>query len=586
MKKWISGLCLSLLFPLALMAAPTLTKAVPVDGSTIGITGSIVLMFNSNIQLGDQACTLNGETVTPTAVAKVLKIEYAGLSYSTEYTLEVPKGAVLDKSSGEAFAGITLKYTTQARPEVEPKLFDFVVDPNADKTSATLGKTIQSAFDAIPDKGSKRFYVFIKNGIYDERLTLSSNKQNVSFIGESRDGVVIQYFSNPAVEIYGKNIYFENLTFKATNNPDYTQYNIAIYAEGDQNIYKNVCFLGHQDTQRTGGDGARHYMKNCEIHGTIDFIYGCGDVFYDECYIYLEKRNKMMLESTTWDTACVIVAGSHYAEKWGHVFSHCTIDGDPSNDFRYSLGRPWYNDARAVYLNTVMKIRPFEFGWTSMGDPPGLYAEYGSVDAQGQPVDLSKRHNKYLYDGKEYTCDFNPVLTDEEAAKYTLRNVLAGSDAWHPDEICAAPAAPKVVLQGAELSWEKVPYTICYVIRRDGRFLEAVTATNYTLPAYGNYSVEAVGEYGFTSEATALRYADPTALARVTACPLRWHAQGASLLMESDEAVHVSIYDLSAVCVADLQVQGAASLVLPSRGLYLIKTESACASWVDKLRLQ
>ena len=224
---------------LSLSAAPNLVKVMPADGSkNVGIAGSIVLMFDKDVVAGDAVCTLNGEKIVPTIISKVAKFEYAGLSYSTDYLLEVPSGAILDKS-GDAFAGISVTFSTVQRPDVDPKLFDFVVDPNAAQTGAKVGKTIQSAFKAIPEKSAKRFYVFIKNGVYNERLTLPATKQNVTFIGESRDGVIIQNSGNPAVEIYGKHIYFENLTFKATNNPDVTQYNIAIYAEGEQNIYKN-----------------------------------------------------------------------------------------------------------------------------------------------------------------------------------------------------------------------------------------------------------------------------------------------------------------------------------------------------------
>lgn len=577
-------LTLFLVSVLSLSAAPNLVKVMPADGSkNVGIAGSIVLMFDKDVVAGDAVCTLNGEKIVPTLISKVAKFEYAGLSYSTDYLLEVPAGAILDKS-GDAFAGTSVKFTTVQRPAVDPKLFDFVVDPNAAQTGAKVGKTIQSAFKAIPEKSAKRFYVFIKNGVYNERLTLPNTKQNVTFIGESRDGVIIQNSGNPAVEIYGKHIYFENLTFKATNNPDVTLYNIAIYAEGEQNIYKNVRFLGHQDTQRTGGD--RHYMKDCEIHGTIDFIYGSGNVFYDECYIYLEKRNKMMLESTTWDTACVIAAGSHnITEVWGHVFNHCTIDGDPTNDNRYSLGRPWHNCARAVYINTVMKIKPFAFGWTSMGNPPTLYAEYGSVDAQGNPIDLSQRHNKYLYNDSLYVCDFNPVLTAEEAAQYTLRNVLSGSDAWRPDEICASPASPVITSQeAAAIAWEKVPYSICYIIRRDGAFVDAVTETSYTLPEYGNYSVQSVGEFGFTSEPTMVNYSDPAAIDRVDVSTFIRVENDCLYLDNALALAHFSLYDMAGRLLVEGDAKASRSISLPGKGIYMLKlNEFSGLSHVEKI---
>lgn len=482
--------------------AINLTQSVPANNAiNVNTDGKIVLTFDADVAAGSGLITLNGKTMTPTFVSKYATFSYAGLDFETPYTFVVPTGAIKSKS-GDNYSGITINFKTKKRPEISPKTFDFIVDQKATPISGKVGRTIASAIDAAPNSSGVRYHVFIKNGLYNETVTLPSDKQNISFIGQSADSVVIRDISNPVFTINGNFLYFENLTIQNTANPDYTQYGIAVYAEGSKNIFKNVRLLGHQDTQRTGGD--RHYYLHCDIRGTIDFIYGSGDIFYDSCSIYLEPRNLMMKTSTTWDTCCCITAGSQdNTNKWGFVFNQCSIDGDKANDNRYSLGRPWHNSARSVFLNTSMKIKPFEYGWTSMGGTfPGLYAEYGSKDAQGNPIDLSKRQARYILQtgGDTLTAPFNPVLDEATAANYTLGNVLGGSDSWKPNRIALAPAAPTLSFNGSQYSWNATPYTMCYVIFRDGRVVDFVTTTTYTPSENGLYSICAVGEYGNLSE--------------------------------------------------------------------------------------
>src|SRR5690348_4713368 len=52
-------------------------------------------------------------------------------------------------------------------------------------------KTIQEAVNAIHDFSQERVTIFIKKGIYHEKLVIPSWKTNISLIGESRDSTII-----------------------------------------------------------------------------------------------------------------------------------------------------------------------------------------------------------------------------------------------------------------------------------------------------------------------------------------------------------------------------------------------------------
>jgi pectinesterase len=115
---------------------------------------------------------------------------------------------------------------------------------------------------------------------------------------------------------------------------------------------------------------------------------------------------------------------------FGYVFLDCTLTGDNVPTF---LGRPWQWDrgrnAAVAFIRTKMgpHIRPDGWNKWDRPDKPNTnpaeharYFEFGSVDLNGEPIDVSKR------------VDWSKQLTAEEAAKYTIQNVLGGKDRWDP----------------------------------------------------------------------------------------------------------------------------------------------------------
>ncbi|MBQ2571760.1 MAG: hypothetical protein II579_04780, partial [Treponema sp.] len=128
-----------------------------------------------------------------------------------------------------------------------------------------------------------------------------------------------------------------------------------------------------QDTQVTG---ERSYFDHCRIQGSVDYICGGGDHFYDQCELIMENTGSVISAPATTSTT-----------KWGYVFSHCTIDraeagiGATMKDKGdYSLSRPWQNYPATYYLFTKMNILPTDNGYAGMSNLPTRFYEYGSVD--------------------------------------------------------------------------------------------------------------------------------------------------------------------------------------------------------------
>ena len=456
----------------------------------------VAVTFDREIA-NDVTATINGGSVTAEGGSATLYFPVWNLNYSTNYTLNIAKGAVTDKYNNTNTSAIDIAVNTSVKPVVEQKAYDYVVS-TADELKAAI-----SAIDAINTNSSAaRKVIFLKNGTYDLGSTGTStvqwvNAHNISFIGESKDGVIIcgtsRDISNPVLNIrYGSGQYMQDLTVRNLTDFDKAKreaVSVAVYG-GNHAIFKNVAMQAQQDTQVTGESG---YYINCDIYGAVDFICGGGDHFYDRCNLIITNSAYITAPSTSPST------------KWGYVFSGCTIDKYVGSytyeaDGNFSLGRAWQNEPRCAFLNTKMNVQPQSSGWSNWGELPTHFYEYGSVDSNGDAINLSNR----TAPTNSTNLPYNSVLTAEQAAKFTLQNVLGGTDSWLPTDYTYETAAPVVSASGNTISWEAVDDARCYVIFKDGKYLANQTGTSYDITSSGVYTVRAanvMGGLGKTSNA-------------------------------------------------------------------------------------
>jgi pectin methylesterase-like acyl-CoA thioesterase len=378
---------------------------------------------------------------------------------------------------------------------ITKKTFDFVVGVDGNfKAALTAASGAASS--------GKRYYIFFPDNEYaigtltgDGNQMTTITTSNISFIGQSTANTVI---SNKAVNegisitatLYfnkANNLYMQDLTVLNKGNygsasPAQTARYVAIQDRGDKNIYKNVKLLSYQDTYYTLSN--RTYWETGEIHGFVDFICGYGDVFFNQCLLYLENRSSVVITAPSTQTS------------WGYVFMDCTIDGAAGDGYR--LGRPWSNQPRCVYINTTMKKVPAAAGW---GDPmnvvPKLFAEYNSKTASGAAVNLNSRRTTYTLDGT--TATINPVLTAAQAAQYTVKSVLAGTDNWQPDASAKQVNAPVVTFTGGSLKWSDNDSALCWMVFKANKFYKCVTAPECVLTsgdANAKFTVRAANAMG------------------------------------------------------------------------------------------
>lgn len=279
-------------------------------------------------------------------------------------------------------------------------------------------KTVQEAINAVPDYrkvGETR--ILIRNGVYKEKVVVAESKQSVTLVGESVDKTILtydDYASKPNVfgenkgtsgsssfYVYGPDFHAKNITFQNTSGP--VGQAVAMFVAGDRAVFLNCRFKGFQDTLYTYGKHSKQLYKDCYIEGTVDFIFGASTCFFDNCEIHSLGRGYLTAASTLEGTA------------YGYVFYHCRLTAAEGVD-NVMLGRPWRPYAKTVYVDCVMGNHISSLGWHNWGvekEKTAFYAETGSVDEQGQPVDVTKRVAwSRTVDSGDYTID--KVLADAD----------------------------------------------------------------------------------------------------------------------------------------------------------------------------
>ena len=391
----------------------------------------------------------------------------------------------MENRVGKIILGAAFAFTVSASA-VEKKKIDFVVGVDGDFKAAIAAAGKSGASE------SNRFVIFFPDGEYNiGSLTGDSNQMttftasNTSLVGQSVDKTVLYNKSinegisvTATLKVSANSVYMQDITLynKANygneNNCGSACRHDALMTVGDKLVYKNVKLLSTQDTYYTklnGGKG-RSYWEGGQIEGTVDFICGDGDVFF-------EGTNLVMRRSGGYITA------SQNNTEWGYVFNNTTITVT-NNSFNgtFYLGRSW-GRAKTVFLNTKMIAQPKAEGWgPDMNSAPQVFGEYNSKDGNGNAVNTSQRKTRFD-GGKDASTatTLKTVWNASDAAKYTLANVLKGSDNWDPTKLTAQVNAPKIAQEGAEITWADDNNARAWVVFVNGKYKANVITPSFSL---------------------------------------------------------------------------------------------------------
>ena len=271
--------------------------------------------------------------------------------------------------------------------------------------------------------------IYVKKGVYKEKLVIPQWLTNIEICGEDRDQTIITWddhanikaditplttsgaaqkigtFRTFTLKIQGSKITLKNITIE--NNSARLGQAVALHTEGDRLTFVNCGFLGHQDTIYTGNAKTRLYFKDCYIEGTTDFIFGPSTAWFEHCQILCKANSYITAASTPQDVA------------YGYIFNNCSISCAEGVDKVY-LGRPWRDYGYTLFMNCQLprQIRPE--GWHQWRPEAVKTARYMEYNNTGEGAATDKR------------VPWSRQLTKKEASKITLEAVFAINDVWEP----------------------------------------------------------------------------------------------------------------------------------------------------------
>ena len=278
-------------------------------------------------------------------------------------------------------------------------------------------RTLQEAIESARAFMDYTVTIYVKNGVYKEKVIVPSWVENIDIIGEDRDKTIITYddhaninkmgtFRTYTVKVEGSDITFKNLTIE--NNAAQLGQAVALHTEGDRLKFINCRILGNQDTIYTGAKFTRLYFKDCYIDGTTDFIFGPSTALFEDCIIH-SKRNSYVTAASTPKEA-----------KYGYVFKHCKLTAEPGVDKVY-LGRPWRPYAYTLFIECELGKHIVSAGWHNWGkqsnEETARYMEYKNT---GEGANTSER------------VAWSKQLTKKEAEAVTVDAIFRTQSNWNP----------------------------------------------------------------------------------------------------------------------------------------------------------
>ncbi|MFZ4929005.1 pectinesterase family protein [Chryseobacterium sp. Mn2064] len=290
--------------------------------------------------------------------------------------------------------------------------------------------TVQQAIDAIENHSSKRTKIFIKAGVYKEKIIVPENKGAILLEGENPEKTIITFddfaskknaegkeigtTNSSTIFIYSNDFTAKNISFE--NSSGKVGQAVAVLTSGDRIVFENCRFLGHQDTLYLKGvqdmqdktKPSRNYFKNCYIEGTTDYIFGAGTAVFENCIIYSK-------ETASYITA----ASTPQNNEFGFVFIRSKITGNAKEQSVY-LGRPWRPFAKTVYIDCEINSTIKPEGWHNWNKPDAEKTTfYAESNSKGPGAAIKQR------------VSWSHQLSKEERKKYTADYILKGNDNWN-----------------------------------------------------------------------------------------------------------------------------------------------------------
>ncbi|MQM23486.1 hypothetical protein Taro_056550 [Colocasia esculenta] len=306
---------------------------------------------------------------------------------------------------------------------------------NADLVVAKDGsghyKTISEALAASTKlrSGAKRFVIRVKAGIYKENVDIPKSMKNLILVGDGIDATVVTgsrnvvdgstTFRSATFAVTGDGFIARDMTFENTAGPQKYQA-VALRSGSDLSVFYRCSFKGYQDTLYV--QSQRQFYRECDIYGTVDFIFGDSVAVLQNCNMYVRRPMSNQKNTVTAQGRTDPNENTGISIHNSKVTSASDLK-PVQGSFKTYLGRPWKQYSRTVFMKSTLDNLVDPAGWLEWSGNFALSTlYYGEHMNTGAGAGTS---------GRVKWPGFRVITSVSEASKFTVGNFLSGSS-WIP----------------------------------------------------------------------------------------------------------------------------------------------------------
>ncbi|CAA0828225.1 Probable pectinesterase/pectinesterase inhibitor 7 [Striga hermonthica] len=291
--------------------------------------------------------------------------------------------------------------------------------------------TINDALAIAPNNsdGSKGYFlIYIKAGVYEENVLVPKNKKYLMMIGDGINRTIITgnrsvvdgwtTFSSATFAVVAPNFVASDITFRNTAGPAKHQA-VALRNGADLSIFYNCSFEAYQDTLYV--HSLRQFYRNCQIYGTVDFIFGNAAVVFQGCNL----RPRLPMPGQF--NAITAQGRTDPNQNTGISIQNCTVQATDdlaasNGTVKTYLGRPWKEYSRTVYMQSFMDGSIDPTGWSVWNGDFALNTSYYAEFNNSGPG--SNTRARVTWPGFH-------LINQTDAGNFTLSAFLLADD-WIP----------------------------------------------------------------------------------------------------------------------------------------------------------
>ncbi|KAI4354838.1 hypothetical protein L6164_003670 [Bauhinia variegata] len=286
--------------------------------------------------------------------------------------------------------------------------------------------TVNAAISAAPKSSSGRYVIYVKTGVYNEQVEIKA--KNIMLVGDGIGKTIITgsksvgggttTFRSATVAAVGDGFIARDITFRNTAGASNHQA-VAFRSGSDLSVFYRCSFEGYQDTLYVHSE--RQFYRECNIYGTVDFIFGNAAVVFQNCNIFARnppnKVNTITAQGRT-DPNQNTGISIHNSK----VTAASDLKPVQSSVKTY-LGRPWKQYSRTVFMKTYLDSLVNSAGWLEWSGNFALNTLYYGEYMNTGPG--SSTSNRVKWSG------YHVITSASEASKFTVGNFIAGNS-WLP----------------------------------------------------------------------------------------------------------------------------------------------------------